>query len=94
MQDIYIICHRMIYIYNITQHTQEQSVLCPRSLNPEDYPINANMLRKTIDHIVNDIKFTDLSESFQKIWMDDKFSYVTWARDKLLEHQIKSLLEF
>lgn len=84
----------MIYIYNITQHIDvEQSILCPRSLNPDDYPLNANMLRKTVDHIVNGIKFTDLSESFQKIWMDDKIAYVTWIRDQLIEFQIKSLLE-
>lgn len=84
----------MIYIYNITQHTNvEESFVCPRTLNPDDYPLNANMLRKTVDHIVNDIKFTDLSESFQKIWMDDKIAYVTWIRDQLIEFQIKALLE-
>ena len=84
----------MLYIYNITQHTNvEESILSLRSLNPDDYPLNANMLRKSIDHIVNDIKFTDLSEAFQKIWMVDKIAYVTWIRDQLIELQIKALLE-
>jgi hypothetical protein len=85
MEDIYKICHRMIYLYNITKDEK-------RSLNPYDYPINASMLKKTIDHIINDIKFTNLPENFQKVWMDDKFDYVTWGRDKLLEYQIKTLL--
>lgn len=72
----------MIYIYNMTN----ESYSTHRSLNPDDYPINASMLRKTIDHIVNDIEFNELSESFQKIWMEDKFAYVSWVRDKLIQY--------
>jgi hypothetical protein len=82
MEDVYIICHRMIYIFNITQEENLQS------LNPDDYPTNANILRKLVDKIVNDMKFNQLSEAFQKIWMEDKFAYVSWGRDKLIEYNL------
>ena len=85
MEEVYVICHRMIYIYNVTQEENQ-------SLNPDEYPVNANILRKSVDQVINDMKITDLSESFQKIWMDDKFAYITWGRDKLLEYQIGALL--
>lgn len=84
MDNIYQICHRMIYIFNATQEP-------PGSLNPDDYPTNIIMLRKAIDHIVNHMNFQDLPDTLKKVWIEDKISYVTWIRDYLIEHQVNTL---
>jgi hypothetical protein len=80
MEDVYSVCQRMIYMYNLTQEEY-------RSLNPNDFPLNdTKMLQMVVDYIVNDIHFSKLSESFQKIWLEDKFAYMTWGRDKLIKN--------
>jgi len=77
MEDIIQICHRMLYLYNIS--LEEDSL----SLNPIKYPTDYEVLRKATDYAINEIHYSNLSEEFKQIWLQDKFSYVAWVRDAL-----------
>lgn len=83
------ICHRMIYIYHITLE-EEIDQLMPIKTN--ELPTDPLTLRNTVDKAVNNIKFTNLPESLKQIWQEDKFNYMTWIRDELINLQIKDLI--
>lgn len=75
--DMTQICHRILYLFNVAH--QEDPVF----LNPVDYPTDPIELRNLVDYSINNVNYSNLSESFKQIWMTDKFSYVTWIRDTL-----------
>ncbi len=79
------ICHRMIYLYHLT---------LPHSpIQPFEYPNHPLILRNLIDHIINQIQIQNLPESFENIWMEDKFAYMTWIRDQLVKDHVKLISE-
>lgn len=75
------ICHRLIYLYNIA-HEEE-----PLFLNTNNYPVESEQIYRTVDMIINSINYSNLSDDLKRIWMEDKFAYVTWVRDILRNTQ-------
>lgn len=89
-RSILIICHRMIYVYHISL---DELVDEYEPIKTKDLPKDPGEIRKIIDHAINNINYNSLPESLKQIWQEDKFQYVTWVRDELMEIEIKSLLD-
>jgi hypothetical protein len=71
------ICVRLVYAYNET-HEEKINIWFDKS------KLAYETLRKSTDKVLNEIKFQNLPPEVRAEWMNDKFAYVSWARDTLI----------
>jgi hypothetical protein len=79
MDSAIISCHRILYLYNIIQ----QEDITGYNITKLDYPTDPEQLCRTVDKAINHANYSTLSVELKKIWMEDKFHYVSWIRDSL-----------
>ena len=82
------VCARLVYVYNETQEdiidTEFYDKKCERRFE---------CARKGTDKAINNIN-THLIPSYAKQdWMNDKYAYVTWARDLLILNSNEDVLQ-
>jgi len=81
MDSATITCHRLLYLYDISQ----QEDIIKKDIIDPNYPTDREKLYRMVDKAINCVDYSNLPEELKRIWLEDKFHYVSWIRDSLLE---------
>jgi hypothetical protein len=73
--NVFDICYQLVFVYQATTPTLK--VDCPNRNT------NLSELKTLSDFVVNRINTRDIPDNYRDLWMNSKYHYLTWARDRL-----------